>query len=185
MQEADKQNVQNILQRLKTLLNINTDIELAYRLHLNSSNILTNWRRRNTMDYNLIIAIAATNKIDLNYLLTGNQQTSNPLYFGEGRAEAFHVHDPQAPYHIQIITVNQNNQDAITIVPHKVAAGYLNGYADPEFIESLPTISAPGYSGGVHRGFEIRGNSMPPLHPGSYSIGRYVQRPAEHHPPPR
>ena len=76
----------------------------------------------------------------------------------------------------KVITVTENNEDAISIVQVKAAAGYLNGYADQEFIESLPTLAVPGLKGGTHRAFEVKGASMLPTHhPGSISICRYVE----------
>jgi hypothetical protein len=35
------------------------------------------------------------------------------------------------------ITVDQQGENIIEIIPHKAQAGYLSGYADPEFIESF------------------------------------------------
>lgn len=74
-----------------------------------------------------------------------------------------------------VVTVNENDKELITIVPAKAAAGYLNGYSDPEFIESLPTIRLPGYSKLTHRGFEIRGHSMGVIHHGAIAIGRWEE----------
>jgi transcriptional regulator with XRE-family HTH domain len=83
--------------------------------------------------------------------------------------------EPKVSFLPRVITVYEDERDAISIVATKAAAGYLNGYADPEFIERLPVINAPGYKGGLHRAFEIRGNSMPPLHSGAIVIGQYVE----------
>jgi hypothetical protein len=46
------------------------------------------------------------------------------------------------------ITVDQQGENIIEIIPHKAQAGYLSGYADPEFIESLQHISLPFYETG-------------------------------------
>jgi transcriptional regulator with XRE-family HTH domain len=76
----------------------------------------------------------------------------------------------------KVITVDSSNTELISLVPHKAAAGYLNGYGDPEFIERLTTLSLPGLTGGTHRAFEIRGQSMLPTHhSGSLAIGRFVE----------
>lgn len=56
----------------------------------------------------------------------------------------------------KVVSVNENNEELISLVNVKAAAGYLNGYADPEYIERLPTIRMPGIKGGSHRAFEIR-----------------------------
>jgi hypothetical protein len=38
------------------------------------------------------------------------------------------------------ITVNEENEDLIEIIPAKATAGYLLGYDDPEYIEQLQKI---------------------------------------------
>lgn len=78
-------------------------------------------------------------------------------------------------YTPKVVVVDPNDNELITMVAHKAAAGYLNGYEDAEYLEKLPTISLPGYRQGAHRAFEIRGHSMPPLHSGSYSVGKYEE----------
>jgi len=74
------------------------------------------------------------------------------------------------------ITVDAAGENFIEIVPHKAKAGYLTGYADPEFIENLQHISLPFLGPGKHRGFPVEGDSMPPHEDGSIIIGRYVEK---------
>lgn len=59
----------------------------------------------------------------------------------------------------------------IPFVPVKAAAGYLAGYADPEFIDELNTFTLPMLSGGDYRAFEIVGDSMMPTPSGSVIVG--------------
>jgi transcriptional regulator with XRE-family HTH domain len=74
------------------------------------------------------------------------------------------------------IIVDRSDKELVSLVPVKAAAGYLNGYADPEYIATLPTLDIPGISGASHRAFEIRGNSMlPNHHSGSIQICRWVE----------
>ncbi len=76
------------------------------------------------------------------------------------------------------ITVDRGNRENIELVPQKAAAGYLNGYADPEFIEELPKFRLPMLSDqATYRAFEISGDSMLPLKDGAIVIGRYVEHP--------
>lgn len=79
------------------------------------------------------------------------------------------------------ITVNQSsNQEGIQLVPVKAAAGYTNGYADPEFITDLPQFQIPILpKGGIYRAFEISGDSMLPLASGSIIVGKYVEQTSE------
>ena len=36
------------------------------------------------------------------------------------------------------ITVDQEDNEFIDLIPQKASAGYLNGYADPQYLEELP-----------------------------------------------
>ncbi len=74
------------------------------------------------------------------------------------------------------IQVDRFGENFIEIVSQKAKAGYLNGYADPEYIESLQQVSLPFLDPGKHRGFPVEGDSMPPHEDGSIIIGRYVER---------
>lgn len=73
------------------------------------------------------------------------------------------------------IMIDREGENFIEVVTQKVKAGYLNGYADPEYIESLQQISLPFLGLGKHRGFPVEGDSMPPHEDGSIIIGRYVE----------
>jgi transcriptional regulator with XRE-family HTH domain len=73
------------------------------------------------------------------------------------------------------IMVDSNGNDLVELVPVKASAGYLNGYADPEYIESLQHMNFPFLPVGKHRAFPIRGDSMPPLANGSFVIGKYME----------
>lgn len=63
----------------------------------------------------------------------------------------------------------------IPFVPIKAAAGYLAGYADPEFIDELNTFTLPMLSGGNYRAFEIIGDSMLPTTSGSVIVGEKIE----------
>lgn len=63
----------------------------------------------------------------------------------------------------------------IPFVPVKAAAGYLNGFGDPEFIDELNTFTLPMLSGGDYRAFEIMGDSMMPTPSGSVIVGEKIQ----------
>src|ERR1044072_7830253 len=62
----------------------------------------------------------------------------------------------------------------IHLVPVKAAAGYLAGYADPEFIDELNTFTLPMLAPGEYRAFEIVGDSMLPTPSGSVIVGERV-----------
>jgi transcriptional regulator with XRE-family HTH domain len=63
----------------------------------------------------------------------------------------------------------------IQFVPIKAAAGYLAGYADPEFVDELNTFTLPMLAAGNYRAFEIVGDSMLPTPSGSVIVGEKVE----------
>lgn len=77
------------------------------------------------------------------------------------------------------ITVDREGEETVVLVPQKAAAGYLNGYSDPEYIEKLPYIGLPMLKNGTFRAFEISGDSMLPIQPGSIVIGKYLDGPGQ------
>jgi len=73
------------------------------------------------------------------------------------------------------ISVDKEDNENIELVPTKAAAGYLNGYADPEYVVALPKLYLPMFKQGTYRAFEIKGDSMLPLQSGTIIIGEYVE----------
>ncbi|MDQ1096469.1 transcriptional regulator with XRE-family HTH domain [Chryseobacterium sp. SORGH_AS909] len=73
------------------------------------------------------------------------------------------------------VVVDQNGDESIEIVPQKATMGYLRGYSDPEYIESLERISLPFLRNGKFRAFPADGDSMPPFKDGSFIIGKYME----------
>lgn len=73
------------------------------------------------------------------------------------------------------VLIDKDNNDCIEVVTVKASAGYLNGYADPEYIEKMPLMNLPFKVTGKHRTFPIKGDSMLPLRDGSYVVGKYVE----------
>lgn len=74
------------------------------------------------------------------------------------------------------ITVDPHNKENVELVTQKASAGYLSGFQDPEFVKDLPKISMPVLPRNrTYRAFEIRGDSMLPIQPGSIIFGEYVE----------
>ncbi|MEQ8302198.1 MAG: LexA family transcriptional regulator [Cyclobacteriaceae bacterium] len=76
---------------------------------------------------------------------------------------------------VLVVSVDSSDKENIELVPHKAAAGYLNGYADTEFVKELPKFSLPILKHGTYRAFEISGDSMLPIMPGTIIIGEYEE----------
>ncbi len=70
----------------------------------------------------------------------------------------------------------------LPIVPVKAAAGYLHGFADSEYIESLPTMDLSATDLPLRsdmRVFQIAGDSMLPLEDGGYVIAEKLNQLSE------
>jgi len=78
---------------------------------------------------------------------------------------------------ILTIAVDKEDNENITMIGQKASAGYLNGYADPEYMEQLPQFHLPNLSkNATYRAFEITGDSMLPLIPRTIIVGTYVEQ---------
>lgn len=74
------------------------------------------------------------------------------------------------------IVVGEDNREKVSVVPVKAAAGYLNGYSDPEYVENLPNFDMPLpelSAERTYRVFQIDGDSMLPIPSGSYIFCEY------------
>jgi transcriptional regulator with XRE-family HTH domain len=73
-------------------------------------------------------------------------------------------------------TVDKNNKENIEFVPLKAKAGYLAGFHDSEFINSLPTFHLPILKNDKkHRLFPVTGDSMLPFPENAFMIGEYME----------
>lgn len=105
----------------------------------------------------------------------GNLTTKNyPENTGLSVVKEVSAHLQRMP---KVITIDSQGDENVVMVPVKARAGYLNGYADPKFMESLPAYRLPGLNNGTYRLFEVEGSSMyPTFHGGDLVIGSYVDQ---------
>ncbi|THU36896.1 helix-turn-helix domain-containing protein [Niastella caeni] len=75
----------------------------------------------------------------------------------------------------KIITMDSHGEENIIYVPIKARAGYMAGFGDPQFIQSLSAYRLPGYTNGTYRIFEVEGHSMfPTLQDADRVIARWA-----------
>jgi transcriptional regulator with XRE-family HTH domain len=74
------------------------------------------------------------------------------------------------------ILMDAEGNDMVELIPLKASAGYLKGYADPDYIEKLPQMRLPFLPTGKFRAFPIKGDSMPPIKEGSFVIGKFLEK---------
>lgn len=78
-------------------------------------------------------------------------------------------------FRVLAITVNKDEKENIELVNTKAEAGYIEGFNDPEYVRDLPKLYFPNIPEGTYRAFEIHGDSMLPMEPGSIVICSYVE----------
>ncbi len=150
-----------VLRRLKNL----SQEQLAEELKINRSRLGAYEEGRNEPPIEILISLSAFFQISIDALVRGDLSQTNPealMKIGKNRI-------------LFPVQIDKENNDTIEVVPIKAMAGYLNGYADPEFIENLSVMNLPFKIVGKHRAFTIKGDSMPPLKDGTFVIGKYVE----------
>lgn len=108
--------------------------------------------------------LAEAFKVDINWLLSG-KGTMTPAYESAASQETYAGEES-----VSYASVNYIN---VPLVQQYAYAGYLAGFADPEYMDELPRIPFPanGPAKGNYIAFEIRGDSMYDGSPESYDEG--------------
>lgn len=148
-----------------------TQQDLADKLQLKRSLIGSYEEGRATPKISVLQQLSTVFDLSLDQLISWDLQSgfSNPGAVGK-------------QLQILSVVVDHNNDELIPIVPVKASAGYLNGFADPEFIGQLPRFSMPVpelLGGKTYRVFQIKGDSMLPVLPGSYLFCEFVESVAD------
>lgn len=150
-----------------------TQDELAYELNIKRSKIGSYEEGRAHPPYDKLAEIARYFHVAIDHLINRDFRLMKevPLFNEE------QLNTPiLQPSRVLAITVDEEQNENIEMIPAKASAGYLNGYADPEFIKELNRFRLPFLPVGTYRAFEIKGDSMLPLPSGSIVIGEYVEK---------
>jgi phage repressor protein C with HTH and peptisase S24 domain len=123
-------------------------------------------RKKTKPGYDVLMAIIKEFDIDPDYLFGKSTQMLRV------EVEKSHTYSGIP----QVIAVNQTGNENVVYVPIKARAGYLNGYGDAEYIETLPSFNMPHLTNGTYRCFEVYGNSMVrTFFDGDLVFGKYVE----------
>lgn len=147
-----------------------TQDELADKLGVNRAMIGSYEEGRAVPKLQVLQALSHYFSVTLDALIL------NDLSATEGEV----LHADEKGFNLRVLStiVDRENNELITLVPVKAAAGYLNGYADPDYVDSLPRFSLPFQEIArerTYRAFQITGDSMDPIPSGAYIISEYVQ----------
>ena len=123
-------------------------------------------RKKTKPGYDVLTAIIDTFNINPDYLFG----KSNVMLKSDVKEGQTYSGMPQ------VIAVNQTGDENVVYVPVKARAGYLDGYGDPSYIETLPSFNMPHLTNGTYRCFEVKGNSMVrTFFDGDLVFGKYVE----------
>ncbi|HLP38757.1 LexA family transcriptional regulator [Lacibacter sp. H375] len=134
-----------------------TQEEFAQKIGIKRSLVGAYEEERAEPNYEVLETVSDLFKVSIDDLLRKDLSETKGSYLAKRR---------------QLKMIAETN--VIHFVPVKAAAGYLNGYADPEFLDELNTFTLPMLAGGTYRAFEIVGDSMLPTPSGSVIVGEKV-----------
>lgn len=135
-----------------------TQEEFANKLRIKRSLLGAYEEERADPRMDVLEAVADMFKLTLDELLRKDISENKGTYLSKRRAQKMAAGRADIPF-----------------VPVKAAAGYLAGFADPEFVDELNTFTLPMLTGGDYRAFEIVGDSMMPTPSGSVIVGERVE----------
>jgi len=144
-----------------------TQREFAERLGLKQATVGAYEEGRATPPLNILSDLSRLFKVSLDNLINSDLSTLPEKSWrisGKPKRE------------VLAITVDVHNKENVELVTQKASAGYLSGFQDPEFVKELPKISMPVLPRNrTYRAFEIQGDSMLPIQPGSIIFAEYVE----------
>ncbi len=154
---------QNLLSLRKSQAEGISQEEMAKRLGLSKSTYGSYESGRTEPKLSDLLNMADYFKVTTDQLLGGDVTIHTPIL-------------SKTEVRLLATTVNSENENNIEFVPIKAAAGYVQGFGDLDFIETLPVFQVPFLSKEKkYRVFPIEGDSMLPLKEGSLVFAEYVE----------
>jgi transcriptional regulator with XRE-family HTH domain len=144
-----------------------TQREFAERLGLKQATLGAYEEGRATPPLACLIDVSRVFKVSLDNLINADLSTlPEKLWRISGKVRK----------EVLAITVDSHDRENVELVTQKASAGYLSGFHDPEFVKELPKISMPVLpKNKTYRAFEIQGDSMLPVQPGSIIFAEYLE----------
>ncbi|MFT5750169.1 MAG: transcriptional regulator with XRE-family HTH domain [Ancylomarina sp.] len=125
--------------------------------------------------FKVLIKFAEHFNVSLDALLRYNLQELSEFQLSQIE-DGFDIDVTGKKLRLLTISVNQDGDENIEMVPLKAQAGYTNSYGDIEFIGSLPKFSLPFLpKDKTYRTFQIQGDSMLPIPEGVWITASYIQ----------
>lgn len=152
--------INEVIRALRKKLNLTQD-QFSLQLGIKRSLVGAYEEGRAEPRLELLQKMATLGGVSLDDFMTGKLESSQA--------------DLKRGKEVVVVTIDKSERDNISLVPQKAAAGYMNGYADAEYVKELTSFRLPMLRQGNYRAFEISGDSMLPILPGTIVIGEYVE----------
>ena len=133
MQEKKSQNAILVLNKLKKILKINSDKQLSEFLNVKPNTIST-WKKRNSLDYNIIISICELYEVNL-----------NEIFYDSGK----------------YISPNECNSSETPLISREIQFQYC--VDNSSILENLPKYNFPFIHSENTRVFQVVSNNMFPI----------------------
>ncbi len=157
-------NLANNIRHLRNLKNLSQEY-LSEEISISRSQLMSYESGRTEPSVETLLKISDYFKLPIDALIRNNLTLSkNTSFIDIGNQRVLFP-----------ITVDSDDEDLIEVIPLEASAGYLSGYADPEYVEDLRKIKLPFLPTGKHRAFPIKGDSMLPAKSGSFVIAKYIE----------
>lgn len=151
-----------------------SQVDLAQQLEITRTT-LAGYEKNVQPPFKVLIKFAEYFKVSIDALVRYNLQELSEFQLSQIE-DGFDIDVTGRKLRLLTISVNQDGEENIEMVPLKAQAGYTNSYGDMEFIESLPKFTLPFLpKDKTYRTFQIKGDSMHPIPEGSWVTASYIQ----------
>lgn len=136
---------------------------------------LAGYEKKVQPPFPVLIRMAEYFNISLDALIRYNLKTLGEFQLSQIE-KGFDVDVTGQKLRLLTISVNNDGNENIEMIPIKAQAGYTSSYGDPEFFATLPKFQLPFLKQDkTYRSFQIEGESMLPIAPGSWVTCSYIQ----------
>ncbi|MCZ4696007.1 helix-turn-helix domain-containing protein [Ancylomarina euxinus] len=151
-----------------------SQVDLAQQLEITRTT-LAGYEKNVQPPFKVLIKFAEYFKVSIDALVRYNLQELSEFQLSQIE-DGYDIDVTGKKLRLLTISVNQDGEENIEMVPLKAQAGYTNSYGDMEFIESLPKFTLPFLpKDRTYRTFQIKGDSMQPIPEGSWITASYIQ----------
>jgi transcriptional regulator with XRE-family HTH domain len=148
-----------------------TQDEIAFAIGITRYNYVKYEKGTSSPPLLILVALSDYFKVSLDHLIRVDLSKLSTMELYQLENE----HMKGASLRVLPTMVGEDGMENIELVTEKAKAGYLAGYADPDYIGQLPTFRLPFLNQQrKYRAFPVSGDSMLPIPDGAVVVGEYL-----------